>query len=631
MHRSLSGVAAAASLLAAGLAAAPAAHAEGAPWMYLSDVKPGMQCTVSSVVEGLEPTTFDATILGTAGGPRPADALIIARFSGDAIKNTGIGQGFSGSPVTCPGPDGTPRVVGAISQGIGQYDNFVAGLTPIEAMIATPTFADAPAAPAVGEASPSVAAATGKTKSTKTKAKSSTKSSAKANRTATTTSAPWGTGRTPLTLSGPRGAFANKLLAAADKAKFPLLISPTASRLQAPAGGIKPGDAVAVTTVSGDVSAGAVGTATYVDGNKVWAFGHSFNGTGPARLTLERAAITAVVGSPAIGEQVTYKLGSPVGAVGTIGFDGSYAVGGLLGAAPATIPVTATIKNGAGVTIGGGSAAVTDERPVRGGNTGSLLPLAAAANAGTALQRLTTQSSAGGSARTCTHIRLKNNLKPLDECVDTVVTEPSALGGLETGIADAAGGAVAGITIAERYLRLVDNVHVDVTYRNDADDLEIVRVKQPKTVRAGKTVTIRVVVVQGSTGDRREIPVKVKIPKYAAGQKTGIVVLSGPAGLSELALLEELFEDEESIGSLVPKSLDELRKSYTNDGLSGLRVGVIPGISGSAALELLAGESEDSDLDDEEFEALASQVKLVHELPTYALSGAASTSVTPRR
>lgn len=627
MHRSLSGAAAAAAMLAAGLTTTSAAHAEGAPWMALADVKPGMQCTVSSVVQGLEPTTFDATIIGTTGGPRPSDALILTRFSGDAIKDTGIGQGFSGSPVTCPGADGVPRVVGAIAQGIGQYDNFVAGLTPIEAMLATPTFADAPAAPPVGEPSPSSTAATAKRKSSTLRPRA--RHSAKANRTATTASAPWGTGRTPLTLSGPRGAFARNLLSAADRAKFPLLVAPTAQRTQAPAG-IKPGDAVAVTTVSGDVSAGAVGTATYVDGPKVWAFGHAFNGTGPARLTLERAAITSVIGSPAIGDQVTYKLGSPVGPVGTIGFDGTAAVGGLLGAAPPTIPVTATIKNAAGATIGGGAAAVTDERAVRGGNTGSLLPLAAAANAGTALQRLTTQSSAGGSARTCTHIRLKNGQKPLEECVDSIVTEPDALGGLETGIADATGGAVVGVTLAERYLRLVDNVHVDVTYRNEADDLEIVRVKQPKSMKAGKTVTLRVVVVQGSTGDRREIPVKVKIPKSAAGQRTGIVVLSGPAGAADLELLEELFEDEESIG-VAPKNLDELRKGYTNDGVSGLRVGVFPGLSGATALEALSGEAEDSDLDEEEYAALVSSMKLAYELPTYALSGAASTSVTPKK
>ena len=618
MHRSLSGVAAAATTLALCLLP-PVAQGAGAPIMYLTDVQPGMDCTVSSVIQGLEPTTFDAKILSVDGGPRPSDSLIIARFSGDAIKDSGIGQGFSGSPVSCIGRDGVPLVVGAISQGIGQYDNFVAGITPIEAMLATPTFGDAPAAPAVGEPSTDTASSSKKT---------SKKTSAKATKSAT--SQPWGTGRMPLPLSGPRGALATALQSAAAKAKLPLLIAPSATRSQAPAGGLKPGDAVAATIVSGDVSFGAIGTVTYVDGDRVWAFGHSFNGTGPSRLTMERAKISTIISSPALGDQVTYKLGAPVGPVGTVGFDGAFAIGGVLGAAPATIPVGATVRNAAGAVVQQSNAAVVDERSVRGGNTSALLPLAAAANAGVALQRLTTQAAVGGSARTCTTIFLKNNEKPLQECVDSIVAEPAALGGAETGVADAAGGAVSGVVSGERYLRLVDRVQVDVTLRNEADTLEIVRVKQPKSVKAGKTATVRVVVVQNSTGERREIPLKLKIPKYSAGQKTGIVVLSGPAGASDAELFEELFADESDIGS-VPKSLDALREQYTNDGVSGLRAAVIPGLSGKQALELLTGDAEDSDLDEDELAALDDEVKLVHELPTYALEGAASTSITPRR
>ncbi len=587
--------------------------------MYLSDVRAGMECTVSSVISGIEPTTFNATVLSVAGGPRPSDAMIIARFSGDAIKDTGIGQGFSGSPVTCPGPDGVPRVIGALSQGIGQYDNSVAGVTPIEAMLATPTFGTAPAAPPVGEASP------------KTGAASSSKKSAKAKKAA---AQPWGTGGVPLTLAGPRGPLAAALQAAAAKAKFPLLIAPAAKRQQvAPPGGLKPGDAVAATIVSGDVTAGAVGTVTYVDGDKVWAFGHPFNGTGPSRLTMERAQINSIISSPAVGDQVTYKLGEPIGPVGTIGFDGTAAIGGVLGATPGTIPLAATIRNGQGAVVQQANAAIVDERSVRGGVTSGLLPLAAATNAGLAVQRLTTQPAVGGAARTCTTITLKNNEKPLHECVDSILAEPGGFGGVEMGVVDAVSSAVAGVTTGERFLRLVDNVKVDVTLRNEADTLEIVRIKQPKSIRAGKTATVRVVVVQNSTGERREIPLKVKIPRYAAGMRTGIVVLSGSLGLSEEEFLAELFEEDLGGSSGGPKTLDALRKQYTDDGLSGLRVAVLPGIPGSMALELLTGdgEGEESDLDDEEIEALSEQVKLAQELPTYAVEGAASTSVRPKR
>ncbi|MBJ7471282.1 MAG: hypothetical protein JHD16_08260 [Solirubrobacteraceae bacterium] len=617
MHRSLLGTATAATTLSFCLLTT-AAHGAGAPTMFLSDVRPGMECTVSSVIQGIEPTTFNATVIGVEGGPRPSDSLIIARFSGDAIASTGIGQGFSGSPVTCPGPDGVPRVIGAISQGIGQYDNFVAGLTPIEAMLATPTFGDAPAAPPVGDASPAAGAGSAKKKA----------------RRAAGSAAPWGTGRTPLTLSGPRGPLASALQAAGAKADRPLLIAPTATRMQVAATGLKPGDAVSATTVSGDISAGAVGTVTYVDGDRVWAFGHPFSGTGPSRLAMDRARISTVIASPAIGEQVTYKLGAPIAPAGTVGFDGVSAIGGVLGARPGTIPVGATIKNAAGAVVQQANAAIVDERPVRGGSTGGLLPLATAANAGTAVQRLTSQASAAGSARTCTRILLKNGQKPLEQCVDSIVTQPGTFGGVETGVADAAGAAVSGVTSGERYLRLVDRVQVDVTMRGEADTLEIVRVKQPTRIRAGRTATVRVVVVQGSTGDRREIPIQVRIPRFAAGQRTGIVILSGAAGASEEGgggLLDALFSELFEGGSVVPKSLDALREQYTNDGVSGLRAVVLPGFSGSEARELLTGDSEETDLDEEEFQALFDEVKLVRELPTYSVEGAASTTVRPTR
>ena len=48
---------------------------------------------------------------------------------------TGVGPGFSGSPIYCPGPDGTQRVIGAISESVGEYGNAVALATPIEAIV----------------------------------------------------------------------------------------------------------------------------------------------------------------------------------------------------------------------------------------------------------------------------------------------------------------------------------------------------------------------------------------------------------------------------------------------------------------------------------------------------------------
>ena len=114
------------------LVAVPAAHAAD-PIMPLSEVRQGMSCTGLSVIKGTTISSFDVEILDViapeAGlsGPR-----ILIRVSGPAVDETGIGPGFSGSPVICDG-----RNAGAISEGLGEYGNHVALATPIEGMLRT--------------------------------------------------------------------------------------------------------------------------------------------------------------------------------------------------------------------------------------------------------------------------------------------------------------------------------------------------------------------------------------------------------------------------------------------------------------------------------------------------------------
>ena len=112
------------------LVAVPAASAADSI-MPLSEVRQGMRCTGLSVIKGTAISSFDVEILDViapeAGlsGPR-----ILIKVSGPAVDETGIGPGFSGSPVICDG-----RNAGAISEGLGEYGNHVALATPIEGML----------------------------------------------------------------------------------------------------------------------------------------------------------------------------------------------------------------------------------------------------------------------------------------------------------------------------------------------------------------------------------------------------------------------------------------------------------------------------------------------------------------
>src|SRR5438270_13887002 len=123
------------------LVPATSALAAGDPVMPLSQVQRGMHCTAYSVIRGTDISSFDVLVddVVSDGANSPGSAFILITVSGPAVDATGVGPGFSGSPIYCPPPaDGTPEVAGAISEGIGDYANKTLLATPIEAMLGEP-------------------------------------------------------------------------------------------------------------------------------------------------------------------------------------------------------------------------------------------------------------------------------------------------------------------------------------------------------------------------------------------------------------------------------------------------------------------------------------------------------------
>ena len=108
-----------------------------------------MTCTARSVILGTTVVDFDARVDEViSGGSDPAGARLLLTVSGPAVDATGVGPGFSGSPVLCPGADGVPRVAGAISETIGAYGGKTVLATPIQAVLREPV--DPPRATATG-------------------------------------------------------------------------------------------------------------------------------------------------------------------------------------------------------------------------------------------------------------------------------------------------------------------------------------------------------------------------------------------------------------------------------------------------------------------------------------------------
>ena len=70
---------------------------------------------------------------------------------------------------------------------------------------------------------------------------------------------------------------------------------------------LKPGSMISVQLMTGDLSIGADGTVTYIDGNKIYAFGHRFLAVGSTALPFTRSEVLALL--PVLS--ASFKISAP--------------------------------------------------------------------------------------------------------------------------------------------------------------------------------------------------------------------------------------------------------------------------------------------------------------------------------
>ena len=114
-----------------------------------------------------------------------------------------------------------------------------------------------------------------------------------------------------------------------------------AGKMDGPAPPIEAGSAVAVSLMEGDANMSAVGTVTYVKDDTILIFGHPFLGSGKTNLPMSLAYINGVVSSAS----ASFKVGSPIGQVGTALSDRTFAVSGTLGQKPDTLQSLLFLKD----------------------------------------------------------------------------------------------------------------------------------------------------------------------------------------------------------------------------------------------------------------------------------------------
>jgi hypothetical protein len=526
--------------LAAAVAAllVPAAPAfAGDPTMPLAQVQAGMRCTGYSVIQGTTISSFDVQVLEVAGGEASGIGNILVQVSGPAVDATGIGPGFSGSPIYCPDAAGVSRNIGAISQSVNEYGGKVALATSIDAILGTPV--DVPERPA-------------------SQRMKRARASAKAI-------------RAPISVSGLSAPLANALTKAASKAGRPVLAVPPGPLGTFPPQTLRPGSAVAVGYSNGDVRTSSVGTVAYVDGDRVWIFGHELEGNGRRALLLQDAYIFRIINNPlSLGALAsTYKLGASGHDLGTVTSDGFSAVAGRTGPLPHTVPVNVIAHDEDSdarrsvVTNAADEAAV--DLPSGGSWTSFVAPLAVSQAAGAVLG--STPSRLTGEM--CARITVSEIKKPLRFCNRYISTaagqseDGSVTNAVLSGAANDLGGALASIDAYTGKPPTVTGVNVLLKVHRGADQAFIRDVTLPARVRPGQKVRARVS-LQRVRGERLTRTYTVRIPASTRSGTQRLRFVGTDADQGESAFTTILLGDEEEEnegGDPGPATLDELAES----------------------------------------------------------------------
>ena len=457
------------AVLGAGLAA-PAAAAE--PIMRLADVRSGMQCTGYSVVRGVDPVPFGVEIFDVVAGDAALDSpRLLIGVSGPAVDVTGLGPGFSGSPVYCPDAQGTPRVAGAISESVGEYGGKVALATPIEAVLGVPV--EAPAG---------------------------TRRRALAGRPLAA----------PMTISGVDPALARALQRAAARSGYQLMAAPSQAPAGFPARPLRPGSAMAASLSSGDISLSAIGTVTYVDGDRVWGFGHPLDGAGPRALFLQDAYVYRVINNPVQAGSLlsTYKLAAAGRTVGTLTYDGLSAVAGRVGAPPPSSRVAVRVADRDTGRVRDIDALAADETdlgdPAGFSPVGLIAPVAVAEG----VVRTLGASPPRLSGDLCVRIAVRERSKPMGFC-NRYVTNEAAGGffgignGVATGAADDVAHALSLIQGFDAADVHVASVSARVGVKRGALLAKLRGASMPRRVRPGQRVRVALRIERVDGGSER--------------------------------------------------------------------------------------------------------------------------------
>lgn len=297
-----------------------------ATFFPLADVRPGMKGYALTVTHGTEIERFDVEVVDVMRNKFAQLDIILVRCSGGEIADTRIAQGMSGSPVFLD-----DRVVGAIAYTWGWSTEALAGVTPIEPLVAEGSrpFEGRPSGvePPTQRGWRPVPPARG----------GSTDPDPSALRPIST----------PVSVAGFSPHGRDRLARSLGELGLGLQTVDGGSVAGAPGPWVDrdaplvPGCALAVELARGDFSVAAIGTCTWIDGDKIYGFGHPFQGMGETLYPLSVGYVYDVVAN----QNVSFKLGAALREVGALVQDRQPGIVGIVGRTAPMVPFEVTMRN----------------------------------------------------------------------------------------------------------------------------------------------------------------------------------------------------------------------------------------------------------------------------------------------
>ncbi len=291
--------------------------------MPVRDIHAGMHGTGKTVFAGDKVEDFDVEILGILENTGPKQSLILGRLTGGPLEHTGVMQGMSGSPVYIDG-----KLIGAVALAFPYSKDPIAGIRPIEEMLHVDSL---PATPMpmrlAGLADPALLFQKALPQPA---------------------SAGFGDSRmaevaTPISFSGFTSAaieqFAPQMRALGLEPRQGVALGGAPIDQIGDTSKLKPGSMISVELMTGDLSMGADGTLTAIDGNEVYAFGHRFLAIGSTELPFTRSEVVTLLANV----NTSFKISAPRELMGVISQDRDTAITGSLGTRAAMTPLDITV------------------------------------------------------------------------------------------------------------------------------------------------------------------------------------------------------------------------------------------------------------------------------------------------